>query len=82
MEPTCGREDHQSQPDASHDMKNVRVASKITRELAYNTFVRSHLKYASVVWFPGQNYLEDILKKVQRRAARYDCKKHSIFKCN
>ena len=52
MEPPCGREGHQSQPDARHDTKKcvcVCVASKITRELAY-TFVRPHLEYASVVW--------------------------------
>ena len=33
--------------------RNVCVASKITRELAYDIFVRPHLKYASVVWDSG-----------------------------
>ena len=59
--------------------RNVHVASKIIRELAYNTFVRPHLEYASVVWSPWQSYLEDTLEKVQCRAAQYVYNKYSII---
>ena len=58
--------------------RNVRVASTITRVLAYNALVRPHLEYASVVWSPWQTYLEDAIEKVQRRAARYVCNKHGM----
>ena len=50
--------------------RNVFVASKITRELAYNTSVRPHLEYASVIWSPWQSYLEDALEKF--RVEQYD----------
>ena len=59
--------------------RNVRVASKITRELAYNTFVGPHLVYASIVWSPWQSYLEDELEKVQHQAARYACNNCGII---
>ena len=57
----------------------MRAASKVTRELAYNTFVRPHLEYASVVWSPWQSYVEETLEKVQRQAARYVCNKYGII---
>ena len=59
--------------------RNLHIASKITRELAYNTFVRPHLEYASVVWSPWQSYLEDTLEKVQHQAARYVCNKYGVI---
>ena len=55
------------------------VTSKITRELAYNTFVQPYLEYASLVWSPWQSYLEDTLEKVQRQAAQYVCNKYGII---
>ena len=54
---------------------NVHFASKITRELAYNTFVQPHLEYASVVWSPWQSYLEGALKS----SAQYGCNKYGII---
>ena len=56
---------------------NVRVVSKITRELTYNTFVRP--QYGSVVRSPRQSYLENALEKVQRQAARHVCNKYGII---
>ena len=53
--------------------RNVRVASKITKELAYNTFVQPQLEYASVVWSPWQSYLEDALEKVHAASSGMIC---------
>ena len=59
--------------------RNVRAATKITRELAYNTFVQQHLEYASVVWSPWQSYLEDACENVECQAVKYVCNTYGII---
>ena len=51
--------------------RNLRKCPSQTRELAYNTYVRPTLEYASLVW---DNEIKDQINRVesiQRRAARF-----------
>ena len=51
--------------------RNLKISSIKTKELAYKALVRPQLEYASTVWSPWQQGLTTMIKKVQRRAARF-----------
>lgn len=51
--------------------RNLRKAPSDVRKLAYLTFVRPQLEFASPIWSPFQNYLTTMLESVQNRAARF-----------
>ena len=51
--------------------RNLKGSPLRLKELAYLTFVRSGLEYASVVWDPFLQMEIDRLEKMQRRAARF-----------
>lgn len=51
--------------------RNLHGTPATTRKLAYQTFVRPQLEYASSIWSPHQAYLINSLESVQNRAARF-----------
>lgn len=51
--------------------RNLHGTPATTRKLAYQTFVRPQLEYASPIWSPHQAYLINSLELVQNRAARF-----------
>lgn len=51
--------------------RNLRDAPAITRQIAYQTFVRPQLEFAAPIWSPHQAYLIATLESVQNRAARF-----------
>ena len=51
--------------------RNLHGTPATTRKLAYQTFVRPQLEYASPIWSPHQAYLINSLEAVQNRAARF-----------
>lgn len=55
------------------------MAPSITRKLAYQTFVRPQLEYASSIWSPHQAYLIDLLESVQNRAARFIARDYNRY---
>lgn len=52
------------------------------RKLAYLTFVRPHLEYASPIWSPHQKYLIDALEIIQNRASRFIAHNYSNLSSN
>lgn len=57
--------------------RNLRSASPDIKKLAYLTYVRPKLEYASSIWHPSQAYLTDDLEAVQNRAARFVTSQYS-----
>ena len=51
--------------------KTWRHVHELLKELAYKGLVRAILEYGSLVWDPQSIRLQDELKKVQKRAARF-----------
>ena len=51
--------------------RNFHHCSKSTKENLYLTFIQPHLEYASAAWNPGIQKNQNLLKRVQRRAARF-----------
>ena len=57
--------------------RNLRNSPNNIRKLAYQTFVRPQLEFASPTWSPYQNYLICMLESVQNRAARFITRNYS-----
>lgn len=57
--------------------RNLKLASPDIKKLAYLTFVRPKLEYASSIWHPSQAYLTHKLEAIQNRAARFICSQYS-----
>lgn len=51
--------------------RNLKAASPDIKKLAYITFIRPKLEYASSIWHPSQAYLAADLEAVQNRAVRF-----------
>ena len=51
--------------------RNLRQCSINVRSLAYVTYVRPIVEYASVFWSPHTQALKSLLEMVQRKAARF-----------
>ena len=51
--------------------RNIRVASRTTKEKAYKALVQPTLEYTSTVWSPHQGELRYNIEMIQRRAARF-----------
>lgn len=56
---------------------NLRSASPDIKKLAYLTYVRPKLEYASSIWHPSQAYLADDLEAVQNCLARFITSQYS-----
>ena len=59
--------------------KNVRTKNKSVKELAYKTFVRPKLEYASTVWSPHTDKNIESIEMVQRRAAQWVSNQYSLY---
>lgn len=51
--------------------RNLHSSPANVRKLAYETFVRPQLEFASPIWSPHQNYLTNMIEAVQNRAVRF-----------
>lgn len=51
--------------------RSLSSSPPVIRKLAYDTFIRTKLEFASAIWHPHQAYLVDLLEAVQNRAARF-----------
>ena len=55
--------------------RNLELAPRHTKEVAYKTLVRPQLKYAAPIWHPYHDTQIAQVKKVQRTAARWTCRR-------
>ena len=55
--------------------RNLAFAHKSTKEVAYKTLVLPKLEYAAPIWSPYSNLRINQVEKVQRTAARWNCRK-------
>ena len=51
--------------------RNLNVSSRRIKEMAYKTYVRPVLEYATTIWDPHTQQAVNMLEAVQRRAARF-----------
>ena len=59
--------------------RNVKTKNQSVKELAYKTFVRPKVEYASTVWSPYTDKHIDQIEMVQRRAARWVSNRYSSY---
>ena len=59
--------------------RNLKKCSSSIKSLAYFTYVRPILEYASIVWAPHTNCQIVTLEKIHRRAARFVCNNYSKY---
>ena len=59
--------------------RNLKKCSTPIKSLAYFTYVRSILEYASIVWAPHTNCQIVTLEKIQCKAARFVCINYSKY---
>ena len=53
--------------------RNLALAPRHTKEIAYKTLVRPQLEYAAPIWHPYHDTQIAQVEKVQRTAARWTC---------
>ena len=56
--------------------RNIKTCSQSAKEKAYFGLVRPVLEYSSVVWDPWQENQIHSLEMVQRKAARFVCRRY------
>lgn len=56
--------------------RSLTFASPTVKLMAYETFIRTKLEYASPIWNPHQEYLIEALEAIQNRAARFITSKY------
>lgn len=59
--------------------RNLKHCPTNVRKLAYLTYVRPQLEFASSVWSPYQKYLISMIEAIQNRAARFISQKYSRY---
>ena len=59
--------------------RNLKKCSSSIKSLAYFTYIRPILEYASIVWAPHTNCQIVSLEKIQCRAARFVCNNYSKY---